>query len=382
MASKKYGLQQGCSSIPTLSELILHLDNLTAKKLNEAEFAIRDFAQVQLEPLRTKAFSDSCFHMEALANVKISGRQVYTRDVFENLALKQMRPASKTQKNTEALRNTSSLKKACELGGGPVTISTFCEIHKQLLTGTTRESYRGSFRENTKTIGASRYQTLETPIHPPESEHIDLLLKDLAVFCNQSTLPAVAQAAIAHVQFVAIHPFLRANGKTARSIIQLVFQRRGLIDCTVIPLSISLCTSPHKYQTAMVSVLESFHRGDLDSGRMYAWLNYFCDCCLDAVKEAASFQNRALALQETWLTHLESRSDSASTLIIHALPGMPAFTASSAAIYIDRSFKRVSSSIHDLCSAGIIEQITTGNRNRAFACPAIIEAYSRIKGFQ
>jgi len=67
-------------------------------------------------------------------------------------------------------------------------------------------------------------------------------LQDLCVFCNNDTLPAVAQAAIAHAQFETIHPFADGNGRVGRALIYMVLRRRALILRTIPPISLVLAT--------------------------------------------------------------------------------------------------------------------------------------------
>ncbi|MEG2933802.1 MAG: hypothetical protein RR842_09500, partial [Gordonibacter sp.] len=100
------------------------------------------------------------------------------------------------------------------------------------------------------------------------------------------------------------------------------------------------------------------------------------------VDEALTFEQSVSSLQAAWLAHLGARSDSATTLLVQALPGIPVFTATSAAAYLDRSFKRTTSAIGELVAAGIVVQITEGKRNRVFECPDVLDTYANIKGFQ
>lgn len=61
---------------------------------------------------------------------------------------------------------------------------------------------------------------------------------------------------------------------------------------------------------------------------------------------------------------------------------MPAFSANMMSSYIERSFKRVSVALDELVTASVVKQITEGKRNRVFECPAVVDAYAHIPGFQ
>jgi Fic/DOC family protein len=66
-------------------------------------------------------------------------------------------------------------------------------------------------------IGGSDYDPCSASFVPPPPDEVANLIEDLCVFCNQDSLPAVAQAAIAHAQFETIHPFIDGNGRTGRA---------------------------------------------------------------------------------------------------------------------------------------------------------------------
>jgi Fic family protein len=72
-------------------------------------------------------------------------------------------------------------------------------------------------------------------------------MTDLCSFGNDDSLPAVAQAAIAHAQSETIHPFLDGNGRTGRALIHLVLRRRGLTPRILPPISLVLATWARDY---------------------------------------------------------------------------------------------------------------------------------------
>ena len=69
-------------------------------------------------------------------------------------------------------------------------------------------------------------------------------MSDLAEVCNDDSLAAVAEAAIAHPQFETIHPFVDGNGRTGRALTHLVLRRRGLAPRILPPVSLILATWP------------------------------------------------------------------------------------------------------------------------------------------
>ncbi|HEX9529057.1 MAG TPA: hypothetical protein VF951_16280, partial [Streptosporangiaceae bacterium] len=73
------------------------------------------------------------------------------------------------------------------------------------------------------------------------------------------------------------------------------------------------------------------------------------------------------------------RANSATDLLIHALPGAPVVTVASAAALIGRTFKPANDAITRLVSAGILQQVNVGRRNRAFEAPDVIEAFTALE---
>lgn len=366
-----------------LSRIELQLDNETARMLNDAELSIRTLNRPRENPLIDKAFCDACLHIESIADIKMTGKQISARQIFRTAVRQpQQKKGDGEQARTESLRNSDALLTACLLGDGPIRRDTFGEIHRHLLTGTTRDSFKGMLRTNDRQVGGSRYHSFGSPYHMPSPTDVPALLSDLASFCDGVELPAIAQAALAHVQFIAIHPFERANGKTARAVIQLVLQHRGLISKSIAPLSLPMVISSHDYQKGVMATMQNLLEDVPDPNELNSWLRYFCTCCTRAVDESSTFERKVSSLQTAWLSQLGTRSDSATTLLVHALPGIPTFTVATAAAYIDRSFKRATSAVDELVAAGVIDQITEGKRNRVFECPGIVEAYAHITGFQ
>ena len=82
---------------------------------------------------------------------------------------------------------------------------------------------------------------------PPPPDAVARLLDDLLAFCNDGSLLALVQAAIAHAQFETIHPFVDGNGRTGRVLIHLVLRRRGLGLRVLPPVSLILATWSRDY---------------------------------------------------------------------------------------------------------------------------------------
>lgn len=371
------------ATLPPVAGLSLQLDGETAFLLNAAELAVRGIGSVASDPFAMRVLSDVCINIESFADVKMNGRQIEARSLFRSMVEQEMRAGrDEGGKRVETLRSSDALRAALEFGAEDVSPSSLERIHRKLLSGTTRESFSGLLRTESRLVGGSRFHEFGSPYVTTDPADIPAMLEDLSAFCNMLALPPVAQAAIAHVQFVGIHPFARANGKTARALIQLVLQHRGLINGIVAPLSLAFVIAPHDYRNGVISALEALSGKNADASALNPWLRFFAQRCSAAAESATTAYRDAMGLQASWHARVSARAGSAASLIIASLPALPVFTVTSASAYIDRSFKRTASAVDELADAGIIVKVTEGKRNRIFECPEIIALYSNIRGFQ
>lgn len=361
----------------------LHFDSATAQLLTEAEIALGSLRSPSSDAISKKATFDACLNIEAIANTKMSGRQLTSRDFFRAPCLRAKSSAhQKAAGQCETLRVDAALRAAGEQAGSTLTIDDIIAVHRALVSDTTRSSYQGLLRTDVKPTGGGRYHDPLAEYAMVEPHDISRRLFELAALCNRDDLPVVAQAAMAHATFIAIHPFARANGKTARAIIQMVLARRGVRSDAVVPLTLSMTTSPHDYQNGIKAVLGSIENDHVGEDAAIAWVRTFAAICMEATRTTHDFLETTRDLEDGWLSCMNARADSASVVLTHALPGIPVFTTTGASEYIDRSFKRVSTAIDELIAEGVIVQITEGKRNRVFECPAMLDAYASIPGFQ
>jgi Fic family protein len=85
----------------------------------------------------------------------------------------------------------------------------------------------GLYRD--RQVWLTNAQTGEQIYLPPETDRVPSLVDELAEWLQgpATALPALAQAALAHVWLAAVHPFRDGNGRTARILASLVMYRNG-----------------------------------------------------------------------------------------------------------------------------------------------------------
>ena len=206
-------------------------------------------------------------------------------------------------------------------------------------------------------------------------------MSDLVAFSNDDSLPAVAQAAIAHAQFETIHPFIDGNGRTGRALIHMILRRRGLARRIVAPVSLILATWAKDYLAGLAATR---YRGPAASREanegLNLWVGRFAAASKRAVDDARSFEKRARALEVQWRPRVgRVRANSATDVLLTALIGAPVLTVNSASELIHRSFVQTNVAVTRLAEAGILQQVTVGRRNRAFEAPEVISAFTDLE---
>ncbi len=359
------------------------LDGDVAADVADAEAALVRLDAAAGALADTEALARLLLRAEAVASSRIEGLEVGGRRLLRAQAARLLGEEPRDVTTVEVLGNIEAMAWAVEAvpPGGAVSVEIVLEAHRRLLAGTRLAEHGGRIRTVQNWIGGSDYNPCAAAFVPPPYEMVGELLSDLAAFCNDDSLPAVAQAAIAHAQFETIHPFVDGNGRTGRALIHLVLRRRGLAPRILPPVSLILATWPRDYVAGLTGTR---HEGEPDSEEAHAgvnrWIALFAGACRRAAEDAGRFEVQVRALQDSWRERLGSvRRGSAADLLLHALPGAPLLTANTGSDLIGRSFQATSQAIERLVEAGVLKQVTVGRRNRAFEAPELIEAFTALE---
>jgi Fic family protein len=359
------------------------LDGEVAADVAEAEAAIARLNVEASALIDTEALARILLRAEAVASSRIEGLEIGARRLLQAEVVRGLDEAPSDVTANEVLGNIDAMVYGIEhvKEGDAITSGVLLGIHERLLAGTRLEEYGGRFREQQNWIGGSAYNPCSAAFVPPPPEFVEDLIADLCAFCNDDSLPTVAQAAIAHAQFETIHPFVDGNGRTGRALIHLVLRRRGLALRTLPPVSLVLATWSKSYIEALEA---SRYRGPATGNDAHAganqWIGRFAGACIRAVADSDAFERRAQDIQRSWRDRLPSvRRNSATDLLLSALPGAPVITANSAAALIGRSFPAANNAVSQLVEAGVLNQITIGRRNRAYEAPEIIAAFTDLE---
>ncbi len=355
-----------------------------AADVADAEAAILRLNSQASSLVNTEVIARILLRTEAVASSKIEGLHANARRLLRVEAARDFDTAGRRDVTAEeVLGNVDAMAEALSAAESDeaVTVDTILRTHAVLLANTPLREHGGKVRVEQNWIGGSDYNPCSAAFVPAPPAMVPDLLADLAAFCNDDSLPAVAQAAIAHAQFETIHPFVDGNGRAGRALIHLILRRRGIAAHVVPPVSLVLATLSTDY----VAGLTAFrHLGDPASpeatGGLNRWVAQFAGCCTRAVRDSAAYEARIREIQKRWREQVGPvRRNSTVDLLLNMLPGTPIITATGAARMLGRSFKPASRAIDELTQAGVLRQLNVGRRNRAFEARAVIDAFTDLE---
>ena len=359
------------------------LDGDVAADVVDAEVAIARLDVEASALIETEALARLLLRAESVASSRIEGLEVGAGRLLRAEATRELGGYVKDITASEVLANIEAMRFALDGfgSGGQIALERLLEVHRRLLRGTWLQEHAGVVRTEQNWIGGSGHNPCSAAFVPPPPERVLALLEDLCAFCNEDSLPAVAQAAIAHAQFETIHPFVDGNGRTGRALIHMVLRRRGLATRVLVPVSLVLATWAQDY----IGGLTAFrYRGPATSRAAHEginlWVARFAAACTRAVEEAVAFERRISSIEQSWRERLGSiREGSAVDLLLRAMPGAPLFTTTGAAALIDRSFIAANEAIKRLLDTGVIRQANMGQRNRVFEAREVVAAFTELE---
>ena len=247
-------------------------------------------------------------------------------------------------------------------GGFPLSLRLLREVHGILLEkGRGKHATPGEFRRSQVWIGGTRPGNA-TFVPPPASEVADCL-KVFERFLHDQPEPTspLVKAALAHVQFETIHPFLDGNGRVGRLLIALQIANDGLLREPL--LYVSLHFKAHR-QTYYELLNRVRHSGDWET-----WLEFFADAVLAGATQATSSATRLLELASGDAARIGGLGRAApSALTIHrALQRQPIATATSLTSATKLTPATVNKSLVHLERLGVVTEMTRRQRGRIFS---------------
>lgn len=245
------------------------------------------------------------------------------------------------------------------VGGIPLSNRLMREVHAKLLArGRGFDKQPGDFRTSQNWIGGSRPGTAR--FVPPPAHQIMHCMGELERFIHDPDIPALLKAALAHVQFETIHPFLDGNGRTGRLLIALILHQEGVLRQPLLYLSLYLKEHRDEYYRLLDVVR---HEGDWEE-----WLDFFLKGVEQTANSAVETAHRLLALfanDEHRIRELGRMSGSVQRAFV-VIRRRPVFTIDMVAKTTGLTFPTASRSIESLQALNVVRELTGNRRNRVF----------------
>ena len=244
--------------------------------------------------------------------------------------------------------------------GFPLCNRLIREIHGVLLArGRGSAKDPGEFRRTQNWVGGTRPGN--AAFVPPPPQVVPELMSDLENTLHDEDLaPAVIRAALAHVQFETIHPFLDGNGRLGRLLITLLLHHAGVLSQPLLYLSLYFKQHRQEYYRLLDQVRVE---GDWE-----AWLEFFLEGVRQTAEGAVATARRLGALFEADRARVQAEGRAAgSALRVHeVLTRRPLTSLQEVRRQTGLSFPAASSAMQLLADVGIASELTGKKRNRVF----------------
>lgn len=235
--------------------------------------------------------------------------------------------------------------------GFPLSLRLIREIHKKLLQNSRGHTKMpGEFRTSQNWIGGTRPGNARFVPTPPDK--LTQVLGDWEIFMNddEDNIPVLLKAALMHVQFETIHPFLDGNGRTGRLLITLFLCVKGALKSPFLYLSLFFKKNRDLYYEMLSNVRKT---GDWES-----WINFFLEGIVETSNDA---KNTLIAIQKLFSEDKEKvaalgRAAKSGLLVFNEFQKKPLLNVSELVKRTNISKPTVISTLNKLIELGIISK--------------------------
>jgi Fic family protein len=250
----------------------------------------------------------------------------------------------------------------------PLSLRLIREAHEKLMNNSRGSNKNpGEFRTSQNWIGGSRPGN--ALFVPPPAEKLMDCLDNFEKFLHDEKvkMPILIRAAIAHVQFETIHPFLDGNGRIGRLLITLMLCNDGILKQPSLYLSLYFKAHRQEYYNHLQNIRET---GDFES-----WIKFF----LTGVEKTA---NNAVTTAKCIIDLFEHDSYSVencmpcgtATLAIYKyLQKNPITNTGKIKKECEISLPTILRNMKNLEHLGIVQEVTKKERHKIFVYKKYLE---------
>jgi len=253
--------------------------------------------------------------------------------------------------------------------GFPLSLRLIREMHKSLLSkGRGSDKTPGRFRRSQNWLGGTRPGNAR--FVPPPPDRVAECMGNLEEFLHDQPrrTPVLVKAALAHVQFETIHPFLDGNGRLGRLLITLILCAEGALTQPLLYLSLFFKQHRQEYYDRLDAVRLK--------GNWLGWLRFFFEGVEQTARQAADTAGQILKLFDADRVKVENlgRKAGSAHRVLDLLRRHPITAVPNATRQLNLTAPTVRKAIESLTALGIVREITGKRRDRIY----IYDRYVRI----
>ena len=340
----------------------LVIDATLRERLDQAHLALGRLDSVASLLPDTRLFLYTYIRKEAVLSSQIEGTQSSLSDLllFEADEV----PGVPIDDVVEVSNYVAALEHGLQRirDGFPLSTRLLREVHGHLLArGRGADKEPGEFRRSQNWIGGTRPGNA---LHvPPPADVVPEMMGRLERWLHDEPerTSTLLKAALAHVQFETIHPFLDGNGRVGRLLVTLLLCVEGVLREPLLYLSLYLKQHRAEYYALLDRV-----RAD---GDWEAWLAFFAEGVRETATGAVATAQRLVALFAGDRERIRAlRRIAGSALQVHdALQQRPVASAPQLAARTGLAMPTVNSVLAALEPLGIVRELTGRRRGRLFS---------------
>lgn len=308
---------------------------------------------------------------EAVSSSSMEGTYTTLSDLF--LFEAGAENAATRDENREVANYVRALENAiAELDRLPIATRLLCNAHRVLLTGVARHRGAtvrpGELKQDQNWIGGGTRIEDARFIPTPPAETPDAL-NQLAAFINRDDRDRgspLIDAALAHYQFEAIHPFGDGNGRVGRMLITLMLVENGTLPQPLLYMSPTLERHKDRYIDLMYAVSRD--------GAWEEWVAFFLDAMATSAAETITVVERLQDLQRDYRERFQTARRSALMLrIVDLAFERPVRSISDFAEALGVTYAGAANNLRELTAHGVAEEVE-GTYPKLIRFPGVVEA--------
>jgi Fic family protein len=243
--------------------------------------------------------------------------------------------------------------------GFPLSLRLLREIHGILMSsGRGTDKQPGEFRRSQNWIGGTRPGNAF--FVPPPPEYLMDCLDNFEKFLHDDSTSTLMKAAIAHVQFETIHPFLDGNGRLGRLLIPFILMVEGILTVPGLYLSLYFKKNRPEYYRHLQEAREH--------GSWETWLEFFLNGVIESAQQGIETAQKIVHLFKEDRRKIEAlkRAKASALELYRFLQKCPLVSPRQAASGLKLSFPTITASLKHLEALWIVKEITGRQRDRLF----------------